>query len=155
RSARHQQRRGLGFGRRAVGPRRNPEGRAARGRGLREGRGRDSHGQHRRGESQEHDLHYSRGVRNAGAPLVARPRITRGGKQRPEKLALRLSTKAVSPSLASSLWNSCCCSSRSTASALSNGISTPLCTDRLMRPTALAARLGGQKLSAYFWTFSK
>src|SRR2546427_778469 len=39
------------------------------------------------------------------------------------------------PSFASSLWNSCCCSSRSSVSPLSNGTSAPDCTARLIRAT--------------------
>src|SRR6266545_4585890 len=59
------------------------------------------------------------------------------------------------PSLASSLWKSCCCSSRSIASALSNGTSAPDCTDRLMSPTALEALCGGQNCLAYSTTCSQ
>src|SRR5439155_26701382 len=61
---------------------------------------------------------------------------------------------APRPSFASSLWKSCCCSSRSTASALSSGISQPVCTARLILPTAFAALFGGQKLQAYSITRS-
>src|SRR2546422_11333115 len=59
------------------------------------------------------------------------------------------------PSFASSLWNSCCCSSRSSVSPLSNGTSAPDCTARLIRPTALEALLGGQNCLAYRTTCSQ
>src|SRR5688572_32988943 len=81
-------------------------------------------------------------------------RQLRGTVYRPAKLAFRFWLYAPSPSFASSLWKSCCCSSRSSASADSNGISAPLCTERLMRPTAFAALFGGQKLVAYSITRS-
>src|SRR5580765_8928654 len=58
-------------------------------------------------------------------------------------VAGRFSTYAARPSLASSLWNRICWFSRSTARADSIGISQPVCTARLMRPTAFAALLGG------------
>src|SRR5215469_13454651 len=66
----------------------------------------------------------------------------------------RFSTYAASPSFASSLWKSNCWFSRSTASADSSGISQPVCTERLIRPTALAALFGGQNWRAYSITFS-
>src|SRR5881394_116838 len=72
----------------------------------------------------------------------------------PANAGLRFWLYAPSPSFASSLWKSCCCSSRSIASALSSGTSHPLCTERLMRPTAFAALFGGQKLQAYSITRS-
>src|SRR5262249_37885363 len=69
-------------------------------------------------------------------------------------VAGRFSTYAFRPSLASSLANRRCCSSRSTASADSSGISQPVCTERLMLPTAFAALLGGVNWRAYSITFS-
>src|SRR3954466_8112886 len=67
----------------------------------------------------------------------------------PANCGLRFWLYAARPSFASSLWKSCCCSSRSIPRADSNGISQPLCTERLIRPTARAALFGGQKLHAY------
>src|SRR5581483_3033748 len=69
-------------------------------------------------------------------------------------VAGRFSTYAARPSLASSLWNSSCWFSRSTASADSMGISHPVCTARLIRPTAFAALFGGQNWRAYSMMFS-
>src|ERR1039457_3347983 len=66
----------------------------------------------------------------------------------------RFSTYAASPSFASSLWNRICWFSRSTANADSMGISHPVCTARLMRPTAFAALLGGVNWRAYSMMFS-
>src|SRR5271155_5154496 len=70
------------------------------------------------------------------------------------KTAGRFSTYAAKPSFASSLWNRICWFSRSTASADSIGISHPVCTARLIRPTALAALFGGQNCLAYSIMFS-
>src|SRR2546430_2026016 len=67
---------------------------------------------------------------------------------RPLNSPTRFSTLAAMPSFASSLWNSCCCNSRSRARADSKGISAPVCTDRLIRPTALEALCGGQNCLA-------
>src|SRR5262249_13401781 len=72
----------------------------------------------------------------------------------PVNLAGRFSTYAVSPSFASSLWKSCCCSSRSMASASLNETSSPDWTERLMRPTAFDALLGGTNWRAYSITFA-
>ena len=58
------------------------------------------------------------------------------------------------PSLASSLWKSCCWSSRSTASPVSKGISAPVCTDLLIRPTAFDAFAGGVNPPANSRTFA-
>src|SRR5207253_3332060 len=69
-------------------------------------------------------------------------------------VAGRLSTYAARPSFASSLWKSSCWFSRSMASADSIGTSHPLCTARLMRPTALAALFGGVNWRAYSMMFS-
>src|SRR5215472_2653829 len=69
-------------------------------------------------------------------------------------VAGRFSTYAAKPSLASSLWNSNCWFSRSSANADSIGISHPDCTARLILPTALAALLGGQNCRAYSMTLS-
>src|SRR5439155_1565402 len=85
-------------------------------------------------------------------PLVADQEL---GLHRPLNSAIRFSTLAAIPSFASSLWNSCCCSSRSRASADSKGISAPVCTDRLMSPTALDALWGGQNWFAYSMTCSQ
>src|SRR5207237_3675929 len=65
------------------------------------------------------------------------------GLHRPLNSATRFSTYAAMPSFASSDWNSCCCSSRSSVRPDSNGTSAPDCTDRLMSPTALEALCGG------------
>src|SRR5205807_6694375 len=77
------------------------------------------------------------------------------GLHRPLNSATRFSTYAAMPSFASSLWNSCCCSSRSSVSPLSNGTSAPDCTARLIKPTALEALLGGQNCLAYRTTCSQ
>src|SRR5207247_5632004 len=66
------------------------------------------------------------------------------GLHRPLNSATRFSTLAAMPSFASSDWNSCCCSSRSSVSPDSNGTSAPAWTDRLITPTALDALWGGQ-----------
>src|SRR5207247_9385102 len=76
-----------------------------------------------------------------GPPLVADQQV---GLHRPLNSATRFSTYAAMPSFASSDWNSCCCSSRSSVSPDSNGTSAPDWTDRLIRPTALDALWGGQ-----------
>src|SRR5438128_2166126 len=59
------------------------------------------------------------------------------------------------PSFASSDWNSCCCSSRSSVSPDSNGTSAPDWTDRLISPTALDALWGGVNCLAYSITWSQ
>src|SRR3989440_2761315 len=59
------------------------------------------------------------------------------------------------PSLASSLWNSCCCNSRSIARPDSKGTSAPDCTERLIKPTAFEALCGGQNCLAYKSTCSQ
>src|SRR5207247_10025878 len=87
----------------------------------------------------------SRGVRVAialprGSPLVADQQI---GLHRPLNSATRFSTYAAMPSLASSDWNSCCCSSRSSVRPDSNGTSAPDWTARLIRATAFEALWGG------------
>src|SRR5207253_6438503 len=64
-------------------------------------------------------------------------------------VAGRLSIYEEMPSLASSLWKRICWTSRSSANPDSRGISHPLCTARLMRPTAFAALFGGQNWRAY------
>src|SRR5436190_1042315 len=99
----------------------------------------------------------ARGVREAvslgrGAPFVADEQV---GLHRPLNSAMRFSTLAAIPSFASSLWNNCCCSSRSSARAVSKGISAPVWTDRLMRPTAFDALCGGQNCFAYRMTCSQ
>src|SRR5213080_392646 len=71
-----------------------------------------------------------------GPPLVTDQQI---GLHRPLNSATRFSTYAAIPSFASSDWNSCCCSSRSSVSPDSNGISAPDWTERLIRPTAFDA----------------
>ena len=58
--------------------------------------------------------------------------------------AARFSTKAASPSRASSDANSFACSSRSSANPDSSGSCDPYCTARLMCPAASAARPGVQ-----------
>src|SRR3989442_7306962 len=78
-----------------------------------------------------------------------------GGLHRPLNSATRFSLYAAMPSFASSLWNSCCCSSRSIASADSNGTSAPDCTARLISPTAFDALCGGQNCFAYSCTCSQ
>src|SRR5690349_20882645 len=89
---------------------------------------------------------------SGAAPLVRDQQV---GLHRPLNSAMRFSTLAAIPSFASSLWNSCCCSSRSSASAVSKGISAPVWTDRLMRPTAFDALCGGQNCFAYRMTCSQ
>src|SRR5207247_2915321 len=74
-------------------------------------------------------------------PLVINEEV---GLHFPLNSAIRFSWFAAIPSLASSLWNSCCCNSRSMARPLSNGTSAPDCTERLINPTALDALCGGQ-----------
>src|SRR5437899_6027998 len=86
--------------------------------------------------------------------VLARYRALSTGLYFPANCGFLFALYAPSPSFASSLWKSCCCSSRSTASALSSGISHPVCTERLILPTALAALFGGQKLQAYSITRS-
>src|SRR5690349_831445 len=93
---------------------------------------------------------FGRGIGEAVAlrgrpPLAADQQV---GLHRPLNSATRFSTLAAIPSFASSLWNSCCCSSRSRASAVSKGISAPVWTERLIRPTALEALWGGQNCRA-------
>src|SRR5205807_8081090 len=65
------------------------------------------------------------------------------GLHRPLNSATRFSTYAAMPSFASSDWNSCCCSSRSSVRPDSNGTSAPDWTARLIRPTAFDALWGG------------
>src|SRR5690606_22655874 len=67
-----------------------------------------------------------------------------GRHQRPWNSGERLSMNAAIPSRASADVNRRCCSSRSSASPLSSGISSPVWTARLMWPTAREALLGGQ-----------
>src|SRR5207302_9007842 len=81
-----------------------------------------------------------------GPPLVADHQI---GLHRPLTSAPRFSTYAAMPSLASSDWNRCCCSSRSSVKPDSNGTSAPDWTDRLIRPTAFEALWGGVNCFAY------
>src|SRR5436190_9549759 len=64
-------------------------------------------------------------------------------------------TYASMPSFASSDWKSCCWSSRSSASADSNGISAPVWTLRLILPTAAEALLGDVNCAAYSNTRSR
>src|SRR5437764_703419 len=91
-------------------------------------------------------------ARRRRPPLIPDQQV---GLHRPLHSATRFSTLAAMPSFASSLWNSCCCSSRSSASADSKGISAPVCTDRLIRPTAFDALWGGQNWFAYSMTCSQ
>src|SRR6185295_5422734 len=85
-------------------------------------------------------------ARGAGAPLIADQEI---GFHFPLNSATRFSTYAAMPSFASSDWNSCCCSSRSSVSPDSKGTSAPDWTDRLINPTALDALWGGVNCLAY------
>src|SRR5256885_17257571 len=78
-------------------------------------------------------------------PLVPDQQV---GLHRPLNSATRFSTYAAIPSFASSDWNNCCCSSRSSVSPDSNGISAPDWTERLIRPTAFDALCGGQNCLA-------
>src|SRR6267378_4932328 len=85
-------------------------------------------------------------------PLVINEEV---GLHFPLNSAIRFSWFAAIPSLASSLWNNCCCSSRSIARLDSNGTSAPDCTARLISPTALEALCGGQNCFAYSSTCSQ
>src|SRR5256714_6591754 len=93
------------------------------------------------------DLHFARCEHSSSSTRDCLPHFAL-------KFAGRFSTYAARPSLASSLWNKSCWFSRSTARADSIGISHPVCTARLMRPTAFAALFGGQNCRAYSMIFS-